>query len=127
MWLCHGDRVPDGAESRGEVTTLTTNARCRGLVVLSGRSADLLNPSPGAGAFGCYAIGMLARRQRLFLWGLGAVSGLALGLTYWYAWGCRRCAEGNHPVAIVGFFVVVGAVLARAWGPDHLKRRAHHP
>jgi hypothetical protein len=67
---------------------------------------------------------VLARRQRLTLWAIGAIGGLVLGLGYWYAWGCRRCAQDNEPVAIVGFFVVVGAILARAWGPDHFHPRA---
>ena len=55
------------------------------------------------------------------LWAIGGAGGLALGLSYWFAWGCRQCAVDNSPVAIVGFFVVVGAVLARSWGPDHLR------
>lgn len=64
---------------------------------------------------------MLRRQQRLALWAIGAASGLLLGLTYWFAWGCRRCAADESPISIVAFFVVVSAILARVWGRDHIR------
>ncbi len=58
----------------------------------------------------------MAKRIGLKLLAIGALGGLIFGLTYWYAWGCRRCAKDNNPVALIGFCVVVGAGMSRAWG-----------
>lgn len=65
---------------------------------------------------------MLRRHPRLLLALIGAAFGLVLGLGYWFAWGCRRCAVDNSPVAIVLFFVVVSATMSVRWGKDHLRR-----
>ena len=63
----------------------------------------------------------MRKRPRLWLATIGAAGGLALGLGYWLAWGCRNCAEDGSPVAIVTFCAVVGALMARSWGMDHLQ------
>ena len=63
---------------------------------------------------------MLAKRPWLLGVG-GALSGVALGLGYWFVWGCRRCAQDNSPVSVVAFFAVVCAAMAHFWGKDHLR------
>ncbi len=64
---------------------------------------------------------MAWRPPHLSLWLIGAAAGLVFGVGYWFAWGCRACAKGESPVAILLFCAIVGAVMARAWGKDHLR------
>lgn len=61
-------------------------------------------------------------RIRTKLLAVGAVGGLVFGLTYWYAWGCRTCAKDNSPIALIAFCTVVGAGMARVWGPGIVDR-----
>ncbi len=51
----------------------------------------------------------------------GALAGIALGLSYWFVWGCTRCAKGDSPVAIVTSIAVICAAMAHFWGKDHLR------
>lgn len=62
----------------------------------------------------------LRRHPKLSLAVGGGALGLAGGLTYWFAWGCTRCAKDNSPYAVVAFFVLCGAAMAVTWGKDHL-------
>jgi hypothetical protein len=65
---------------------------------------------------------MFDERPLLLLWLIGGGAGLVFGLSYWFAWGCRNCASQNSALGIVGFCVVVGGLMARWWGIDHLRR-----
>lgn len=64
---------------------------------------------------------MLRRHHRWMLPLGGALAGLVLGVSYWFAWGCRACAENNSPFGIVAFFVVTTAVMTTVWGKDHVR------
>jgi hypothetical protein len=59
----------------------------------------------------------------LLLTAIGAVVGLGGALAWWFAWGCRACAKGGSPASAIAFSVVVGVVMANAWGMDHLRAR----
>ena len=63
----------------------------------------------------------LTLHQRWVLPLAGALAGLLLGLSYWFAWGCRNCAKDNSPYGIVGLFVVTTALMTAMWGKDHLR------
>ncbi|MEM1031272.1 MAG: hypothetical protein AAF928_19875 [Myxococcota bacterium] len=62
---------------------------------------------------------MLRAYPRLMLALGGGAAGVGLGLTYWFAWGCRRCAAGERPIRLVAFFAIVSAAMAVRWGRDH--------
>jgi hypothetical protein len=64
----------------------------------------------------------MTKRFGIKLLAIGALGGLLFGLTYWYAWGCRKCAKDNNPIALIGFCTVVGAGMARAWGGQIVER-----
>jgi len=66
---------------------------------------------------------MMKKYPKLTLWLVGAGFGLVFGLTWWFAWGCRRCAEGDNPFAIIAIITVVGAGMGRYLGRDHLPRQ----
>ena len=62
-------------------------------------------------------------RDRLLLTGIGSGGGLLAGVSYWFAWGCRACAKGKSPWEVIAFMTIMGAILANAWGMDHLRNR----
>lgn len=67
---------------------------------------------------------MLRKHPKLTLWLVGAAFGLAFGLTWWFAWGCRRCAEGDDPVLTIALITLAGAAMGRYLGRDHLPRQS---
>lgn len=61
-------------------------------------------------------------RERFMLSSVGGAAGLAVGVLWYYAWGCRHCAAGNTVVQVIAFSLLVGVVLGNLWGKDHLRR-----
>lgn len=62
-------------------------------------------------------------RDRLLLTAVGGGVGLAGALAWWFLWGCRACAAGSGPGDAIAFSAAVGAIMANAWGMDHLRAR----
>ncbi|MFO0550638.1 MAG: hypothetical protein U0271_19750 [Polyangiaceae bacterium] len=53
----------------------------------------------------------------------GLMFGLVVGLTYWFVWGCDRCARGMHPAAVLAIFVVPSIFMFDVWFADHARFR----
>lgn len=66
------------------------------------------------------ALDVRRAQRRAALIGLlsGAVGGLLFGVGYWFLWGCTRCAKDQSPYAVLGFCVLVGAVMGARMRAD---------
>lgn len=50
---------------------------------------------------------------------IGALAGLLFGVSYWFLWGCTRCARHTNPLTLIAFCVVLSSFLAVRWSKDH--------